>query len=534
MNEQELKLLENEFAFINYLLIGFLVFIVIVAIKDIFFNKKHTIKHNYPVVGHIRYLLERIGPELRQYIVANNREELPFNRSQRAWIYASSKKENNYSGFGTDQDIYAAGHVFIKPAVFPFYVNKGHLNYDDPTFLPCAKVMGLYNKRKRPFRPYSVINISAMSYGSLSAAAVEALNKGAMKAGCYHNTGEGGCSPYHSFGADVVFHFGTGYFGVRDEHGNFSMEKMVKLVQEKPFIRAIEIKLSQGAKPGKGGVLPAAKISKEIAETRGIAMGKDVLSPVAHSAFKNVPEMLQFIEDIAENTGLPVGFKSAVGKMEHWEELADLMVKTGKGPDFITIDGGEGGTGAAPPAFADNVSLPFVHAFANVYQVFASRGLTDRVVFIASGKLGFPASALMAFAMGADVINVARESMMAIGCIQAQKCHTNHCPAGIATSSKWLQAGLDPTLKADRFYNYVKTLRKEMLEITHACGYEHPCQMKMEDVELSAGGHELTKTLKDNYNYEKTPVPFSGYDSLNDDYLGGLGKKSVKNEAVFA
>ncbi len=527
MEYQELKLIETEFEIINYVLYAFLIFIVIVAIKDVFFNKKHTIKHNFPVVGHLRYFLEKIGPELRQYIVASNREELPFNRSQRSWIYASAKKENNYSGFGTDQDIHEAGHIFIKPTVFPFYVDSTHLNASDPSFLPCAKVIGLYNNRRKPFRPYSAVNISAMSYGSLSAAAVESLNKGALKAGCYHNTGEGGLSPYHSFGADVVFHFGTGYFGVRSDDGKFSMDRLVKLVNDKPFVKAIEIKLSQGAKPGKGGVLPAAKITKEIADIRGIPLGQDVLSPVNHSAFKDMPQMLAFIESIAEATGLPVGFKSAVGKMEHWEQLADLMVKTGKGPDFITIDGGEGGTGAAPPAFADNVSLPFVHAFANVYKVFASRGLTERITFIASGKLGFPANALMAFAMGADLINIARESLMSIGCIQAQQCHTNHCPAGIATSSKWLQSGVDPTLKSERFYNYVKTLRKEILEISHACGYEHPSQMKMEDVELSAGGQELTRTLKTLYGYEKHPVLFASLNEMNDRYLGGLGMKKT-------
>ncbi|MDX2188420.1 MAG: FMN-binding glutamate synthase family protein [Bacteroidota bacterium] len=525
MEQTELQLIEEEFAIFNYILIGFLVFLVIVAIKDIFFNKKQTIKHNFPVIGHLRYLLEKIGPELRQYIVANNREELPFNRSQRSWIYASAKKENNYSGFGTDQDIYAAGHVFIKPAVFPFKIEKSHYNYSDPGFLPCAKVMGEFNKRRRPFRPYSVVNISAMSYGSLSATAMESLNKGAKKAGCYHNTGEGGLSPYHQFGSDVIFHFGTGYFGVRDEEGNFVMQKLVDLVNEKPFIRAIEIKLSQGAKPGKGGVLPAAKISKEIAEIRHVPIGKDVLSPVTHKAFNDVPGLMKFIEDIADATGLPVGFKSAVGRMEHWEEIADYMVKTGKGPDFITVDGGEGGTGAAPPAFADNVSLPLVHAFSNVYKVFASRGLTDRIVFIASGKLGFPASALMAFAMGADCINVAREAMMSIGCIQAQICHTNNCPAGVATSNKWLMSGIDPTNKSERFYNYVKNLRKEMLEIAHACGYEHPAQMRMEDVELSSGGHDLTKTLKENYGYEKQPVKFESMDALaNCPHLGGLSK----------
>lgn len=522
--DSALKLMETEFEILTYMLYAFLIFIVIVAIKDIFFNKKHTIKHNFPVVGHLRYLLEKIGPELRQYIVASNREELPFNRSQRTWIYASAKKQNNYSGFGTDQDIYEPGHIFIKPAVFPFNVKKDHINFADPAFLPCAKVIGLASNRAKPFRPYSVVNISAMSYGSLSAAAVESMNKGALKAGCYHNTGEGGLSPYHSFGADVVFHFGTGYFGVRDDEGNFSIPKIKKLVEEKPFVKAIEIKLSQGAKPGKGGVLPAAKVTKEISEIRHVPIGKDVLSPVNHTAFSNMTELVDFVESIAENTGLPVGIKSAVGKMDQWEELALIMKKTGKGPDFITIDGGEGGTGAAPPAFADSVSLPLVHAFSNVYKVFAKHGLTNRVVFIASGKLGFPANALMAFSMGADLINVAREAMISIGCIQAQVCHTNRCPAGIATNSKWLQSGVDPTLKSERFYNYVKNLRKEILEITHACGYEHPCQMKMEDVELSAGGHELTKTLKENYGYEKAEVPYTDFVSLKDEYLGGVNK----------
>ena len=510
-------------------------FLLGIAIKDIFFNKAHTIKHNYPVVGHLRYMLEKIGPELRQYIVSNNREELPFNRSQRSWIYASSKKQNNYSGFGTDQDQFAPGHVFINPAMFPFVIKKGHVNFEDMSFVPCAKVMGLYNKRRRPFRPYSVVNISAMSYGSLSAKAVESLNKGALKSGCYHNTGEGGLSPYHSFGADVMFHFGTGYFGVRDEQGNFSLDKIEELVTKNPFVRAIEIKLSQGAKPGKGGVLPAAKISPEISAIRGVPMGQDALSPSYHRAFSNVTELLEVIEKIADRTGLPVGFKSAVGKMEMWEELADLMVKTGKGPDFITIDGGEGGTGAAPPAFADHVSLPLVYAFSNVYKIFKERGIADRVVFIVSGKLGFPAKSLMAFAMGADIIHIAREAMMSIGCIQAQVCHTNSCPAGIATQNKWLQGGVDPTLKSERFYNYVKNLRKEILEITHACGYEHPSQLTMEDVDVSMGDNNLTQTLKDTYKYEKVPVKFESMLALkNCSYLGGLGtKNNVKKELAI-
>lgn len=499
-----------------------LIALALVAIRDIFFQKKHTISHNFPIVGHLRYLLESIGPEMRQYFVANNREELPFNRIERGWIYASAKKENNYEGFGTDRDIYAHHHIFINNAMLPYKVATNHPNAIDKTFLPCAKVIGAYNQRQRPYRPASVINVSAMSFGSLSAKAIESLNKGTLLANAYHNTGEGGLSPYHSNGSDVIFHFGTGYFGVRGKDGLFSMEKMKALVANNPFIRAIEIKLSQGAKPGKGGVLPGKKITKQIAEIRGVEIGKDVLSPPNHSAFSNVKEMVDFIEAIAEATGLPVGIKAAVGKLEQWHELADIMKTTGKGPDFITVDGGEGGTGAAPPSFADHVSLPWVYGFADLYKLFKDKGLTERIVFIGSGKLGFPAKAAMAFAMGVDCINVAREAMMSIGCIQAQICHTNRCPAGIATQSKWKQNGINVPLKSERLAQYFKTFKKELVEITHAAGYEHPCQFKMSDIEVNVDDHNLSKELDRTYKYIKVPVPFTGMQQLKAcEHLGG-------------
>ena len=499
-----------------------LIVLALVAIRDIFLQKKHTISHNYPVLGHLRYLFEKIGPEIRQYFVANNREELPFNRIERGWIYASAKKENNYEGFGTDRDIYAHHHIFINNAMMAYKLSENHPNTINPTFLPCAKVMGSYNKRKRPYRPGSIINVSAMSFGSLSAKAVESLNKGVKIASAYHNTGEGGLSPYHSNGGDVVFHFGTGYFGVRDNNGNFSMEKLKQLVNDNPFIKAIEIKLSQGAKPGKGGVLPGAKITQEIANIRGVEVGKDVLSPPNHSAFSNVEELMTVIEDIAENTGLPVGIKAAIGKLDEWEELANIMLETGKGPDFITVDGGEGGTGAAPPSFADHVSLPWVYGFSDLYKVFQKRKLTERIVFIGSGKLGFPATAAMAFAMGADCINVAREAMMSIGCIQAQVCHTNKCPSGVATQSKWLQSGINIPLKSLRLGQYFKTFRKELVEITHAAGYEHPCQFTMKDIDVNVDDHNLSEELNKTYNYEKTPVPYTNMQDLKDCiYLGG-------------
>jgi glutamate synthase domain-containing protein 2 len=504
-----------------------LVFLLALALRDVL-QRKHTIQHNYPLVGHFRYLIEKIGPELRQYIVANNREELPFNRRQRSWIYASSKKENNYQGFGTDQDMFEPGYVLIKPAMLPYQLPLSHphhvINTKDPDHytIPSAKVIGQYHNRKRPYRPHSVINVSAMSFGSLSARAIESLNKGSFEFGNYHNTGEGGLSPYHQYGADVVFNMGTSYFGVRDHEGNFMMEKLVRMTENKPFVRLIELKLSQGAKPGKGGVLPASKITEEIAEIRQVPMGKDIVSPPYHSAFSDVRGMVDFIELMAAETGLPVGIKSAIGKTDMWEELADIMVETGKGPDFITIDGGEGGTGAAPPSFADHVSLPLVFAFSTVYKIFQKRNLTDKITFIASGKLGLPAQAVMAFSMGADIINVAREAMMAIGCIQAQTCHTNRCPTGIATNNKWLEAGIDPTLKSARFRNYMQTFSKEIIEITHAAGYEHPCQFGMNDVDISMGDNNRTVPLAENYGYLKSTVPYNGIDSLLDcAHLGG-------------
>jgi glutamate synthase domain-containing protein 2 len=493
--------------------------LVWIALRDILQNK-HTIRHNFPLVGHFRYLIEKIGPELRQYIVANNREELPFNRRQRSWVYASSKRENNYQGFGTDQNMQEAGYVFIKPALLPRKLTLSHPhhvhNHADPDHyaIPSAKLIGAFHDRKRPYRPRSIVNVSAMSFGALSSKAIEALNKGSYAFGNYHNTGEGGLSPYHKFGADVVFNMGTSYFGVRDEQGNFVMEKLVTMVKANPAVRMIELKLSQGAKPGKGGVLPGSKITAEIAEIRHVPIGKDVVSPPYHSAFSDMTGMVDFIEQMADATGLPVGIKAAVGKTEMWEELADIMVKTGKGPDFITIDGGEGGTGAAPPSFADHVSLPFVFAFSTIYKIFQIRELSDKITFIASGKLGLPDQAVMAFAMGADIINVARQAMLSIGCIQAQSCHTNRCPTGIATNNKWLEAGLDPTVKSQRFYNYMKTFAKEIIEITHAAGYEHPCEFGMNDVDISMGDNNSIRTLAENYGYIKGPVEHEGIGAL--------------------
>jgi len=452
-------------------------------------QRKHAILHNFPLIGHLRYLLETVGPEFRQYIVTSNDEERPFSRDQRRWIYASSKKENNYFGFGSDNDMeLSPNYIIMKHSAFPL----SELPHDDPKYdsfyrVPCAKVLGGYRERPKAFRPDSVVNVSGMSFGSLGATAIEALNRGCAIAGCFHNTGEGSVSPYHDKGGDLIWQVGTGYFGCRESTGGFSLSKLTETVDRLPKIRAIEIKLSQGAKPGLGGMLPGAKVTPQIAQIRGIPVGKDCLSPAGHTAFHSVDGLLDFTERIADATGLPVGIKSAVGDMEFWKELTGLMSSTNRVVDFVTIDGGEGGTGAAPLAFSDHVSLPFKMGFTRVFRQFAEAGLHEKVVFNGSGKLGFPESAALAFVLGCDYISVAREAMMAIGCIQAQRCHTGHCPTGVATHNPWLIRGLDPTLKAARLANYVVTLRKELLRLSFACGVPHPALLTGAHCEILDG-----------------------------------------------
>ena len=448
-------------------------------------QKKHAILHNFPIVGHFRYWLEAIGPELRQYIVTSNNEELPFSRDERSWVYASSKKENNYFGFGTDNDLEASpNYLIIRHSAFPLNdPQPDDREYDPEHRIRCAKVLGAARNRRKAFRPDSVVNISAMSYGSLSAAATESLNRGAGLAGCLHNTGEGGVSSYHQRGGELIWQIGTGYFGCRNKDGRFDMSRFLDVVAASP-IRAIEIKLSQGAKPGRGGLLPAAKITPEIAKIRGIPARQDCASPASHAEFQDVSGLLNFVERLADESGLPVGIKSAVGQMRFWKELVDQMDRTDRGVDFITIDGGEGGTGAAPLVFSDHVALPFKLAMSDVYRLFVQAELHDRVVFIGSGKLGFPEAALFAFGLGCDMINVGREAMLAIGCIQAQRCHTGHCPTGVATQNRWLMSGLDPTHKASRFANYVITLRKELLQLSRACGVTHPSLVSMDHFEI--------------------------------------------------
>jgi glutamate synthase domain-containing protein 2 len=472
---------------------------VAVAVRDLV-QREHAILRNFPLVGHARRMLESIGPELRQYIVASNNEERPFNRDQRRWVYASAKKENNYFGFGTDNDLeYTAGYPIIKHRTFGRAVPPSAPTAGQEVWLPSAKVLGAARGRTKAFRPDSVVNVSAMSFGSLSANAIEALNRGAALAGCLHNTGEGGLSPYHRHGGDLVFQVGTAYFGCRDADGRFSLDRLKDLVASAP-VRAIEVKLSQGAKPSLGGLLPAAKVTAEIAAVRGVAEGVDCVSPSRHAEFDDADSLLDWVELLATETGLPVGIKSAVGDLGFWTELCMLMRDTGRGVDFVTIDGGEGGTGAAPLIFTDTVSLPFQLGFARVYKVFAEHDLHERVTFIGGGKLGLPDNAIVAFALGCDLVNVAREAMLAVGCIQAQKCHTDTCPTGVATQNRWLARGLDPAGKSVRLANYIRTLRRDLFKVAEACGVEHPGLVETEAVEILDGRTGAT-ALSDVYAY---------------------------------
>ena len=464
-------------------------------------QRPHAILRTYPVIGHLRFVLERFGPELRQYIVTSNDEERPFSRDQRSWIYQSSKLVNNYVGFGTDNNVEeTAGWPVIKHRTFADTGLDSGRHAGEEVALPAAKVLGGPRGRRLAFRPASVVNISAMSFGSLSGNAVSALNQAAALAGCLQNTGEGGLSPYHRQGGELIFQIGTAYFGCRDGEGRFDLARLKDLVASAP-VRAIEIKLSQGAKPGLGGMLPAVKVSQEIAGIRGIAAGVDCASPSRHTAYDDVDSILDFVERVADETGLPVGIKSAVGHVDFWDELVEQMSSRTRGVDFVNVDGGEGGTGAAPLIFSDAVAYPFRVGFSQVYRRFAQAGLTDDVVFVGAGKLGLPENAVVAFALGADLVNVAREAMMAIGCIQSQRCHTDRCPTGVATQNAWLTRGLDPTLKGVRAGNYVVSLRRDLFKVSEAVGVMHPALITADDVDVM-DGVQGSRPLREVYGYE--------------------------------
>jgi len=485
------------------------VWLLLLVVWDLL-QRRHSILRTWPILGHFRFLLEKVGPELRQYIVTDNNSERPFSRDQRRWIYSTAKGQDNRFGFGTDQDLEGSpNHLIIRPSAFappgPVPLRGGSV--------PVAKVLGLARGRRHAFRPQSIVNVSGMSFGALSGPAIQALNLGCLAAGALQSTGEGGLSKYHQHGGELIFQIGTGYFGCRDNRGKFNLEKLVELCAANP-VRAIEIKLSQGAKPGHGGMLPGAKVTPEIAAIRGITAGVDCISPGYHSAFGDVDEMLDFVEMIADATGLPVGIKSAVGDKRFWNRLATLMAPGERGVDFVVIDGGEGGTGAAPLAFTDNVSLPFMLGFAEVITAFGERGLHGKVLFVGSGRLGLPERAIEAFALGCDWVNVGREAMLAVGCIQAQRCHTDHCPTGVATQNRWLIRGVDPVNKAERTARYLAGLRDEVVALSRTAGAPHPAALDPRSVDL-LDGHEGSRPVADVFAV-KPPWSVSSSESLAD------------------
>ena len=433
-------------------------------------QKSHAIRRNFPVIGRFRYLFENLGEYFRQYFFAQDREEMPFNRAQRNWVYRAAKNVDNTVAFGSTRD--------LRPVGTAIFVNCPYPVLETDVAPTAALEIGPYSRE--PYVTDSLINVSAMSFGAISKPAVLALSNGSRMAGNWMNTGEGGLSPYHlEGGADIVFQMGTAKYGVRDEDGKLSDEKL-KEVAAHEQVKMIEIKLSQGAKPGKGGILPGAKVTTEIAKIRGIPEGEDSISPNRHPDIDNAEDLLNMINHIRDVTGLPVGFKTVIGAYGWLDDLFELVNKRGieSAPDFITVDSGDGGTGAAPMSLMDSVGLPIRESLPLVVDMLNKHGLRERIRVIASGKLITPTEAAAALCIGADFINSARGFMFALGCIQALQCNKNTCPTGITTHDKDLQRGLVPENKAERVKQYSENMRKEIGIIAHSCGVPEPRRLR--------------------------------------------------------
>lgn len=443
--------------------------VIIVFIADVV-QKKQAIRHNYPVVGHFRYFFETLGKFFRQYFFAMDREELPFNRAERTWAYQAAKDVDSTIAFGSTRDIRPNGTILFVNCPFPT------LHVDAA---PVGKVtIGPYCDK--PYETDSLFNISAMSFGALSRPAVRALSNGARMAGCWMNTGEGGLAPYHlEGGCDVVFQIGTAKYGVRNEQGRLSDDKLRDVAAHEQ-VRMFEIKLSQGAKPGKGGILPGKKVTPEIARIRGIPVGTDSISPNRHPEINSIADLLDMIDHIRKVTGKPVGFKSVIGAYGWLDDLFNEINHRGKesAPDFITIDSADGGTGAAPMSLMDYMGLPLKESLPMVIDKLNKYELKERIKVIASGKLITPAEVAWALCVGADFINTARGFMFSLGCIQAMHCNKNTCPTGITTHNPRLQKGLDPELKAVRVANYARNMVYEVGIIAHSCGVKEPRQLR--------------------------------------------------------
>ncbi|WP_375551344.1 FMN-binding glutamate synthase family protein [Rhodophyticola porphyridii] len=459
-----------------WLVIGLGVLIVLVVGVLDRLQKSDAIRRNYPVIGRFRGLFTTLGEFFRQYFFAMDREELPFNRAQRDWVKHAAEGGSNTLAFGSTRNISVVGTPLFTPDPFP--------PLDDQ--FAKSEPMEIGPHARIPFMARSFFNISGMSYGAISQPAVRALSRGAREAGMWMNTGEGGLSPYHlEGGADIVFQIGTAKYGVRDADGNLDDEKL-RAIAEKPEVKMFELKLAQGAKPGKGGILPAAKITPEIAEIRGISAGQDSLSPNRHKEIRNFADLLDMVGHIRDVTGKPVGIKTVMGGLEPFRELFDLINERGAetAPDFITLDGGEGGTGASPMPLMDLVGMSIREALPLLTDLRNRAGLKDRIRIVASGKLVNPGDVAWALAAGADFVTSARGFMFSLGCIQALKCNKNTCPTGITTHDPRFQAGLVVEDKDKRVAMYGKSIVKEVETIAHSVGVSEPRLLRRRHVRL--------------------------------------------------
>jgi len=444
-----------------------------------FFQVKHTIRRNFPLIGHLRYFFELIRPEINQYFVESNTDGAPFSREERSIVYQRAKRSMDTLPFGTQKDVYETGYEWVNHSLHPKYV--------DPESLRIT-IGG--PQCKKPYSA-SILNISAMSFGALSKNAVISLNKGAEIGNFSHNTGEGGLTNYHQQGGDIVWQIGTGYFGCRTPEGTFCPDQF-KEKANSDHVKMIEIKLSQGAKPGHGGILPAAKITPEIAEIRNVPMGQDVLSPPAHSSFSTPEGLLEFVQTLRDLTGgKPIGFKLCIGKRREFIAICKAIISTGIYPDYIVVDGGEGGTGAAPLEFSNHIGTPLVPALVFVHNVLLGFGIRDKIRVISSGKVTSGFGIVKQLCIGADACNSARAMMMALGCVQALRCNNNTCPVGVTTQNPILVAGLVVSDKKVRVANYHKETVNSVAEIIGTMGIEHTEDLRQWHIMIRTAPNEV-------------------------------------------
>ena len=496
--------MHEHFHLIHWAYLAGIIILFIILIWDVS-QKKHSILRTYPVIGYLRYFAEALGVYLRRFFYAGDREELPFNRAERTWVYEAAQNIDTTIGFGSTRNLKPTGTIYFVDAPFPVLKRK----------IVAAQPVTVGESCRHPYTTSSLVNISAMSYGAISKNAILALSRGAKMAGCWLNTGEGGLTPFHlESGCDLVAQIGTAKFGYRDKQGNLS-DSQLKKVAAYDQIKMFEIKLSQGAKPGTGGVLPAIKVTPEIAKIREIPVHEDAVSPNRFPEIANSAELLDFIHHIREVTGKPTGFKIVLGDYKWLDDLCNEIIKRGieYAPDFITLDGAEGGTGAAPMTLVDYMGLPIAESLPVLIDTLVEYGLRKRIKVIASGKLITPGMVAWAFCVGADFVTSARGFMFALGCIQALQCHKNTCPTGITSHNRWLERGLDPENKSVRVYHYVKNLEQEVGVICHSCGVEEPRKLKRSHARI-VSAHGTSVSLADVYPNKKEGIKLKKQDHI--------------------